>query len=605
MVFKRDLGVDVDRRWQQYDGNLVLTDGVDNVRQAIYNRLTCYLDDMAYFYSSYGSRMKDYMGKINSPNTREHLASEIRLRLDEEPRITDVNVEVTPLQSDVLMINIDCVIGDTPFVGNFVLNAVSNTLDMVDGETTYIKLEVGKKAVPCKPIVEVRNVRIGDSVKVFCEVVTALGEGVPIGWVDFYINKWLYKSIEVNRGFADWTLEVPELPIGTYTLTAHYRGLGTFGSSATLLEFKVVNKYDTETKFTKQLMYAIAGEYSTFPTTITDVNGGKVTDGDVVYSLQLGNGFQLDTTLNIIDMFKQYLNPKAVFHKATLYDSFGESLDGETIHFYIENADGILQATETLLSTSYSQEGSSTPLLNAKVKTEFGKKVPYGTMEWFLRKKGEGIGTTVTLPDIQEALTHQKNLLYGEVVDEEGYVVEEGNIDFYLRCMRWCLPYPSFTKLSNSSDTETGSALFNAEVVDVDGLKLNEGEVQFDVVDTRMLFDTDTHIEDSSTFSDNVALNGLVTYGDGEHVTSGEVAFDLSDMDIAFTTNYSTLRSGNVNNLSAMIVDSNGAVIDKGNIIQEDTSDGIISTYVSDNNNDEINSENTEIKFEITETQNG
>ena len=82
MINEKIVGTDIDVNWTlNPEGDISLVYGSDNLAQAIYLRLTCYLDNLDYCYSIYGSTLKDWFGKNQNPYTRKTLIDEIKQRI--------------------------------------------------------------------------------------------------------------------------------------------------------------------------------------------------------------------------------------------------------------------------------------------------------------------------------------------------------------------------------------------------------------------------------------------------------------------------------------------------------------------------------------------
>lgn len=74
MIDEKIVGTDIDVNWTlNPEGDISLVHGSDNLAQALYLRLTCYLNNLDYFYSNYGSTLKDWFGKNQNPYTRKTL----------------------------------------------------------------------------------------------------------------------------------------------------------------------------------------------------------------------------------------------------------------------------------------------------------------------------------------------------------------------------------------------------------------------------------------------------------------------------------------------------------------------------------------------------
>ena len=90
-----ELGTDLNCNWQFKDGDLVLVENKDNLIQSILNRLNCDYDSLDLFYYEYGSVLSNFLGWEKSDETLEFIRLEIESTLEQEPRLTDFNVEVS------------------------------------------------------------------------------------------------------------------------------------------------------------------------------------------------------------------------------------------------------------------------------------------------------------------------------------------------------------------------------------------------------------------------------------------------------------------------------------------------------------------------------
>lgn len=537
------LGVDVSRDWIQYDGDLSLVSGADNVFQAIFNRLTCPYGDMAYFYLDYGSLIREWMGKPNSVGELDALADEVAFRVKQDPRVTDCVVECvqTPRYTFGVDINIEVTIMDTDtFEGNFLLDTTSNVLYAYDGSTTYMKLNLYRWDCPKKRLYT-REVRPNGTLKIISRVMTPNDEGIPIGYVDFYWNKKVIGTVELNKGTAELNYDVPfNMGIGTHTIKARYRGLGPFASCENEIPVKVVKKLTTGTTFKYPVLYGTMGRPVNFPIYVNDVNGSKVLDGEINYSLRIGGKWMLGTELNIMDMHKHYSDPNVMFQNSSLIDEMGYNVPCGVVNYYIRNGNGILKATKTLLGDSSAGLSDTDTLFSAGVKTETNLNVPYGDFNFYLRKGQEGKRDTVTTLENHNASFGRDNVLNGQVLDDTGFPVTSGVFEWSVRCLNRCIPYRSQTEITNV-DVENLNTFVAARITDEDGIPLNDGNINF----------------------------------------------DLSLLPLEFVSNDITEDNLSSDGLQAMIVDEHGAVIDTGQFITTDTEDGTVSTYVSDSDVDE------------------
>lgn len=555
---KQKLGVDISRQWQQYGSDLVLVDGEDNVYQALFNRLTCRYNDMAYFYSKYGSKIYEWLCTPSYQQNLDLLADEVTQRVLQDPRISKCKVFITKINSFLVNIEIDCVIkGTSEFTGNFVLNSRDNQLYYQGGESTYIDLTLGRWTCDLREI-PIKEVRVGDTVKILCHVTNVFDEGIPIGQVDFYIGHHFIKTIDLEKGYADYVYTIPtNFPLGTYDITAHYRGLGRFASCKKTVQVKVVNKYTTVTKYINNPMFGVRGEQICLPTKVTDINGGNVTEGEVYHYLNINELNRLGTILKIEDVYKTLGDPSCVYHNATLIDGWGDPVECGLVNFYIGNGLGILRATKTVIDNTY--VGIRDPqrgFYYGRIKDEKGANVFYGDFAWYLRKYHGGLNTITTLPDTQTMYKAFNDCIFANLTDEDGLPVGDGEFEFYIRQLKTCPPWFSKTRIDYATSLEENmDTVLSALVTDLDNFIVDSGEVEFSLDDTLLTVDNPNE----------------------------SLAVDLTSLPLSFRT------SGDLSSpyMRAMITDPDGVVIDVGEVITEETENGRVTTYVSNDNVDD------------------
>lgn len=556
---QQQLGVDVSRQWQQYEGDLVLVDGTDNVYQALFNRLTCRYGDMAYFYSDYGSKIFEWLCTPSYQQNLDLLADEVCHRILEDPRISKCDVNIEKINPYLVNIKCECVIkGNSNFSGNFVLNAMNNQLYYSGSEETYMQLTLGRWTCDLKNI-PIKEVRVGDSINILCRVTNKFDEGIPIGQVDFYLGTHFIQTVDLVKGYADLKYTIPTFtPIGTHEITAHFRGIGRFSSCRQTVTVKIVNKYTTITKYMNNPIYGVSGGEICLPTSVKDINGGNVTEGEVYHYLNVTDLYKINTILNIEDVYKTVGDPSCVLHNATLIDGWGDPVECGLVNFYIGNGLGVLRATRSIIDNTFTtthepQRG----LYNAKVTDEKGSNVFYGDFVWYLRKYHGGLNTITNLPDSQTMYKGFNDCIFAELTDEDGIPVHDGEFDFYIRCLRMCKPWFSKTVLDYASTLEGNMDTYlSALVTDADNFIVDGGDVDFSIDDSMIM------VDDPNT----------------------SLAMDLTGLPISFNSNVSDLSSPY---MRAMITDENGVVIDVGEVITEETSNGRVSTYVSSDNVEE------------------
>lgn len=90
-----ELGTDFKSEWAFKDGDLVLVENKDNLIQSILNRLNCDYDSLDLFYYDYGSVLSKFLGWKKSDETLEFIRLEVESVLEQEPRLSDFNVNVS------------------------------------------------------------------------------------------------------------------------------------------------------------------------------------------------------------------------------------------------------------------------------------------------------------------------------------------------------------------------------------------------------------------------------------------------------------------------------------------------------------------------------
>lgn len=545
---KKQCGVDVNRNWIFESGDLVLVDSTDNIYQAIYNRLTCVLDDMAYFYSGYGSRIQDWLGLPTTPNNLDELEDEIVGRLLLEPRITRSVVNCVKINPTTVAIHIEAKIDDNDtFVGNFVFDSISREVYSVSNNRTGIFLHIGEFKCPYKTKSQ-RYVRRGEQFPIRCRVYDNKGNPVPIGSVSFgYGGVMMFDApIEVEKGVADVVYTFPKyIAEGTYTIYAKYKGVGKYQDCTTSVEVEVVDKYPTTTtmKIKNPYLY-VNQERVNFPTSIRDVLGGKVNEGIVTYSLQVKGNFYFSSKTTTQNIYTEG-TPSSVFSYATVVDRNNNPITDGFVNFYIKNGKGLLEATKVTLDNAYGlQDLMDSQFYRARVEDTLGNEVTGGHVNFSYRLQ-DYLKTKTTLPDTTTAYHGINNLFESTVVDEDNINVVEGDVEYYVRSCGRCKPYISKIKAQN------------------------------------------TYLKDSGVF-----LQSEVTDEDDIDIRKGDVTYNFNDVPIAFATN-NDLKS-TVNKVKgAVIMDEKGIIIDAGKIKTQKSKENIhVTNYVSSENVD-IDSDNT------------
>ena len=84
-----ELGTDINHQWTFHNGDLQLIQDNDNLKQAIYNRITTQDGTYQHFYNNYGSILNTYLGFKKNTTTLEFMKIELERVLLQDPRLQD------------------------------------------------------------------------------------------------------------------------------------------------------------------------------------------------------------------------------------------------------------------------------------------------------------------------------------------------------------------------------------------------------------------------------------------------------------------------------------------------------------------------------------
>lgn len=91
-----DYGTDICSDWSfNEDGDLKLVSDLDNMEQALTNRLTCDLNSLELFYDDYGCGLSQFFGWRKTDRTLEFVRLELENRILSEPRIEGYTLQVS------------------------------------------------------------------------------------------------------------------------------------------------------------------------------------------------------------------------------------------------------------------------------------------------------------------------------------------------------------------------------------------------------------------------------------------------------------------------------------------------------------------------------
>lgn len=124
-------GNDIDKSWTFTNGDINIVKNVNNLGQAIYNRLNTDLGTFDMFYTKYGGNLYEELGEVNHPTIHEYIRIEIESILEQEPRIQNIDCTVNKINSD----GVEVTLKVTPINSDETL-----TYNLVIGNDSYVAI---------------------------------------------------------------------------------------------------------------------------------------------------------------------------------------------------------------------------------------------------------------------------------------------------------------------------------------------------------------------------------------------------------------------------------------------------------------------------------
>lgn len=94
MVTVGEFGADFQADYNFVDGDLQLIEDKENIVQSIQNRLNCMTDFYSLFYAEYGGYLHNFHGWKRTQETLNFMKVEITKTLQQDPRFTDIQVDL-------------------------------------------------------------------------------------------------------------------------------------------------------------------------------------------------------------------------------------------------------------------------------------------------------------------------------------------------------------------------------------------------------------------------------------------------------------------------------------------------------------------------------
>lgn len=297
MVNEEIVGTDIDVEWiLDREGDLSLTNGRSNLAQGLYLRLTAYFNSMKWCYVDYGSYMKDWFGKPQTPYTRNTLLREVYDKVMEDPRVEAAEVEIVDWTASYIGLKITAYVENQSFQEYFIFSDLPRQNQDVrhsDYKDTHIDTKLnGYYGIP------------GQSIKVHCHVLDKENKRVPIGKVTMTIGNHYMETIGSDNpqeisyngteepGSVSFEFIIPKFfEIGEHDLTFHYHGINGYNPSSTTTTLHIVDRIPTSTHFIyprPKYQYYYANDVDDFTDSmvyVVDANEELVDHGEVRYYL--------------------------------------------------------------------------------------------------------------------------------------------------------------------------------------------------------------------------------------------------------------------------------------------------------------------------------
>ena len=90
-----DLGTDINSSWNfDENGDLIIVKNIDNLNQALINRISCSLDNLDLFYDDYGCNLNQFLGWKKNERTLEFIKLTLIDCIEQEDRIKGHNISL-------------------------------------------------------------------------------------------------------------------------------------------------------------------------------------------------------------------------------------------------------------------------------------------------------------------------------------------------------------------------------------------------------------------------------------------------------------------------------------------------------------------------------
>lgn len=294
MTTEHEIGTDINRHWiLDTEGRIQTVTGHEDIKQAIYNRLTCYLGNLNWAYKNYGSTTKDWLGKIQNPYNRSTLVQEISSRVLQDPRITECKAQVVDWDAWGIGVKITGKITyDSSYFEEYYIFTTKNettkidTYNMTFHDTYILTRGRGYYSTP------------DNTLRIHTHVLTEEDKRVPIGNVSIWIGQQYIQTLEILQsgteepGSLTFEIVIPHyIEKGEHYMYIKYHGANGYNPSEYKCQLIILDKLPTTTMIDAEDLHFYTDDYNKthegVPVKVDDVNFEPVNIGYVNASINI------------------------------------------------------------------------------------------------------------------------------------------------------------------------------------------------------------------------------------------------------------------------------------------------------------------------------
>lgn len=315
------------------------------------------------------------------------------------------------------------------------------------------------------------------------------------------------------------------------------------------------------------------GQKNSFYADVVDEDGYPVFDGSVTW--YFGRGTKCLPYPSFIDAEPAWSANQNVFLNSFVYDENDFPITGGEVDWFINDGtyNWLLTETKTVLRNTYIEAGKYLGYFDASVTTAFNEAITGGHVEWYYNKVEGLVNTRITLPTNTKVYTGIDNVFKSKIVDEEGYNVMMGEVDYSIG-YKYNIPEFDIYDYTYSNSIRNPSQIFTDKTNNTTNV-------------------TNLYYKNNITITE-LTREPLHRIHENQTQTTG-ICYDMTGAPIDFVTDNDIENLNENQTYGAMITTKDGEVIDMGYIVkQKDENGNIVSSYVSDND-----VEDPEVQFKL------